>query len=202
MLIEGLHLMLVRPLVDRDEPRLLRVEVSHVGTKESTVQLGKAGAAKVRTGDRCSMIRPQNVTAAQLRALPEVIPFTAQKEESKSPAARSLARSLVEPEPHRPGHARMHSGPCLRPSSLVRTASPGIAGACCCLPYLGHRDLFEQYDFSQPWDSEKNLRLLDKMPSVYHDPIYGDKPGRFTHYAALVGGGPGPRFAGSNPPVR
>ena len=70
------------------------------------------------------------------------------------------------------------------------------------LPSLGYRDLFDQYDFSQPWDSAKNLRLLDKMPAVYHDPIYGDKPGRFTHYAALVGGGPGPKLAGSNRPVR
>ena len=40
------------------------------------------------------------------------------------------------------------------------------------------------------------------MPAVYHDPIYGNKPARFTHYAALVGGGPGPKLAGSNRPVR
>jgi hypothetical protein len=55
------------------------------------------------------------------------------------------------------------------------------------LPYLGHRDLFEQYDFSQPWDSARNLRLLDKMPAVFHDPIYGEELGHFTHYAAVVG---------------
>ncbi len=70
------------------------------------------------------------------------------------------------------------------------------------LPYLGYRDLFDQYDFSQPWDSAKNLRLLDKMPPVYHDPVHGDHIGPFTHYAALVGGGPGPKFAGSNPPIK
>ena len=63
------------------------------------------------------------------------------------------------------------------------------------LPYLGYRDMFDQYDLSQPWDSTKNLRLLDKMPPVYHDPIYGDHIGPFTHYAALVGDGPGPKNA-------
>jgi hypothetical protein len=201
MLIEGLHLMLVRPLVDRDEPRLLRVEVSHAGTKEWTVQLGKAGAAKIRTGDRCSMIRPQSVTAAQLRALPEVIPFTARKDESKSQAARSLARSLSNLS-----HIARAMHECVRglpPAVLVGPdGKPWHSWRVLLLPYLGHRDLFEQYDFSQPWDSAKNLRLLDKMPSVYHDPIYGEKPGHFTHYAALVGSGPGPRFAGSNPPIR
>ena len=201
MLIEGLHLMLVRPLVDRDEPRLLRVEVSHAGTKEWIVQLGKTGAAVVRTGDRCSMIKSQGVTAAQLRALPEVIPFTAQKEESKSPAARSLARSLTNLS-----HIARAMHECmggLPPAVLVGPdGKPWHSWRVLLLPYLGHRDVFELYDFSQPWDSEKNLRLLDMMPSVFHDPIYGDKPGRFTHYAALVGGGPGPRFAGSNPPVQ
>ena len=85
-----------------------------------------------------------------------------------------------------------------RPSSLVLTASPGIAGLLL-LPCLGHRDLFDEYDFSQPWDSAKNLRLLDKMPAVYHDPIYGNDLGHFTHYAALVGSGPGPKLAGATP---
>ena len=42
MLVEGLHLMLVQPVVDGDEPRLVRVEVSDVGAKVSSIQLGKA----------------------------------------------------------------------------------------------------------------------------------------------------------------
>ena len=40
------------------------------------------------------MIRPQGVTPAQLRALPEVIPFTAPKEQSKSRTALLQARTL------------------------------------------------------------------------------------------------------------
>lgn len=35
------------------------------------------------------------------------------------------------------------------------------------LPYVEARDLYEAYDFSQPWSSPKNLRLLAKMPEVY-----------------------------------
>ena len=52
----GPCLMLVKPLVDGGEPRLFRVEVNVVGVMECTVELGKAGAAKIRTGDRCSLI--------------------------------------------------------------------------------------------------------------------------------------------------
>ncbi len=50
--------------------------------------------------------------------------------------------------------------------------APGPVRPVRLLAALGHR---------------QNLRLLDKIPAVYHDPIYGDQPGQFTHYAAVAG---------------
>jgi len=35
------------------------------------------------------------------------------------------------------------------------------------LPYLGHEKLFRQFDLEQPWNAQKNYRLLDKMPAIY-----------------------------------
>ena len=55
------------------------------------------------------------------------------------------------------------------------------------LPYLEQTALYNQYDFNEPWNGPKNSKLLDKMPAVYRDPIYGNEKGHFTHYAALVG---------------
>ncbi len=188
-LTAGCYLMLVQPLVDGDKPRLFRVEVSGKGAKEWTVQLGKAGAAKLLTGDRCSLILPHGVTPAQLRALPEVIPFTAESEKSMSRTAPLQVRTLANL--NRIGVALRQFADAHEfwpPAFLVGPdGKPTHSWRVLLLPYLGHRDLFEQYDFSQPWDSAKNLRLLDKMPAVFHDPIYGEKLGPFTHYAALVG---------------
>lgn len=39
------------------------------------------------------------------------------------------------------------------------------------LPYLGYPELYNQYRFNQPWNSEHNLKLLDKMPSCYRSPF-------------------------------
>ena len=57
------------------------------------------------------------------------------------------------------------------------------------LPYLEANDIYNAYDYSEPWDSPKNKALLDKMPDVYRDPIHGDKKEPYTHYAAFVGPG-------------
>ena len=192
-LIEGLYLMVVLPLVDGGELRLLRVEVTDVRTKEWTVQLGKAGAPRVRTGDCCYMIRPHDMSAAQLRALPEVIPLTVEKEKAESRTAllnlRDIGLALQQ---------FVDAHDFWPPAALVGPdGKPWHSWRVLLLPYLGHRDLFEQYDFSQPWDSAKNLPLLDKMPAVYYDPIYGEKLGHDTNFAALLGDVPGPKLFGA-----
>lgn len=48
------------------------------------------------------------------------------------------------------------------------------------LPYIGHPDLYEQYDLSQPWDSPTNIEILDKMPGVFCCPNRDST--RFTSY--------------------
>lgn len=62
------------------------------------------------------------------------------------------------------------------------------------LPFLDRRDLYNAYDFTQPWDSPKNKALVDRMPPVYRDPIYGEAiEHSYTHYAVLLAL---PRFSG------
>jgi hypothetical protein len=55
------------------------------------------------------------------------------------------------------------------------------------LPFLEQQSLFEQYDFSQPWNSPHNLKLADKMPATYA--FHGKyRPGlTTTNYLAVVG---------------
>ncbi len=58
------------------------------------------------------------------------------------------------------------------------------------LPYLGDEALsvYQQYNFSQPWDSPENLRLANYMPSVYACPEHPDAhANQETTYLALVG---------------
>ena len=38
------------------------------------------------------------------------------------------------------------------------------------LPYLEEGNLYEQFRLDEPWDSEHNLKLVERMPAVYGDP--------------------------------
>lgn len=55
------------------------------------------------------------------------------------------------------------------------------------LPFLEQRELYEEYDFAEPWDGPHNRRLLARRPPVYalHDGASQREP--FTNYLAVVG---------------
>lgn len=68
------------------------------------------------------------------------------------------------------------------------------------LPYLdGQQPLYDQYRKDEPWDSEANLQVLNKMPDVFALP--GDANKTQTPYQALVneGGGLTPGADGKGP---
>ncbi len=70
------------------------------------------------------------------------------------------------------------------------------------LPFLGELELYKQFRLKEPWNSEHNLPLLNKMPDIYKSTFsglenYSDlKPG-YTTFLAPVGDGT--IFGGTKP---
>lgn len=58
------------------------------------------------------------------------------------------------------------------------------------LPFIEEQALYEQFHLDEPWDSEHNLALVEKMPQTYLDPssVLAPTDGR-THYLGVVGEG-------------
>jgi hypothetical protein len=54
------------------------------------------------------------------------------------------------------------------------------------LPYLGARDLYDEYHFDEPWDSKANTIVLYKMAAVFRNPADGPDS-IYSGYYALVG---------------
>jgi len=55
------------------------------------------------------------------------------------------------------------------------------------LPYVEQLELYEKYDFSEPWDGPKNIKLLKQRPNVYSCPSRYERDSTLTAYAAIVG---------------
>jgi Protein of unknown function (DUF1559) len=65
------------------------------------------------------------------------------------------------------------------------------------LPYLGERELFNEFHLNEPWDSPHNFALLPRMPKAYACP---SEPGRrsfLTNYLVVVG--PNEALGGARP---
>jgi hypothetical protein len=56
------------------------------------------------------------------------------------------------------------------------------------LPQLGEQNLFDEYDFDEPWDGPNNRRLARRMPRDYRCPdVAPDDDMETTSYLAVVG---------------
>ena len=55
------------------------------------------------------------------------------------------------------------------------------------LPYLGLSDLYNAYDFNEPWDSPKNKRLISRIPAVYRCRWDHRPPNGNTSYVVIQG---------------
>lgn len=68
------------------------------------------------------------------------------------------------------------------------------------LPYIEHKDIYEQYNFNEPWDGPNNKKLLESRPRIFYCPSDGnayDTHAAYTSYSAVVG--PGTAWSGDKP---
>ncbi|MCC9609735.1 DUF1559 domain-containing protein [Blastopirellula sp. JC732] len=67
------------------------------------------------------------------------------------------------------------------------------------LPFLERQDLYESYDFDEPWDGPTNSMMMAARPEVYADPRVSDDDGTKTTFQAIAG--PGALFDPTVPKV-
>src|SRR5262249_1456363 len=65
---------------------------------------------------------------------------------------------------------------------------PGLSWRVAILPYIEQDVLFRQFKLDEPWDSEHNKKLIEKMPKQYASPTGSGEPGT-TFYRGFTGQG-------------
>lgn len=66
------------------------------------------------------------------------------------------------------------------------TDKPLLSWRVAILPYLEQDHLYKQFKLDEPWDSENNKKLIDKMPNVYAAVQKPGKPG-YTNLQMVIG---------------
>ncbi|WP_020468141.1 DUF1559 family PulG-like putative transporter [Zavarzinella formosa] len=79
----------------------------------------------------------------------------------------------------------------ISPSAAIcdKKGKPLLSWRVSILPYIEQDQLYKQFKLDEPWDSDNNKKLIDKIPPVYVLP-YQEQPKKGeTSYLAFVGNG-------------
>lgn len=68
-----------------------------------------------------------------------------------------------------------------------QTFQSGLSWRVAILPYIDELELYQQFHLDEPWDSEHNLALLPKMPSIFRSGNAAELAQGKTHYQIFVG---------------
>jgi prepilin-type processing-associated H-X9-DG protein len=74
------------------------------------------------------------------------------------------------------------------PASYGADGKPLLSWRVYVLPYIEQKQLFDQFHLNEPWDSEHNKALIEKMPDVFYSPKSQAEKGK-TNYLVPVGNG-------------
>ncbi len=71
------------------------------------------------------------------------------------------------------------------PARATKSANgkPLLSWRVAMLPYVEHAALYQQFHLDEPWDSEHNIKLLDKMPGTFKHPSFVGPAGHTVYLA-------------------
>lgn len=178
-------------LINEREKRMQAARAEVISSRADGPTVLKAGpnAAKALTPKaEVFLVVPEGSTSSQLSKLPDLVdvavpgPGGANRAASGAQSANNLKQIGIALHNFHDTYGHFPPAVVLGPDG-----KPWHSWRVLLLPFLEQNALYEQYDMSQPWDSEKNRAVLEKVPSAYRDPHNPAAKDGFTHYAALVG---------------
>src|SRR4051794_45297 len=71
-------------------------------------------------------------------------------------------------------------------NQLTKDGKPGLSWRVQVLPYVEQDDLYRQFKLDEPWDSENNKKLIEKIPAIFV-PVRGRAEKGYTFYQTFTG---------------
>src|SRR5262245_3423127 len=175
--------------------RLLRGQVIEIGEDGvAQLQVARAAAEAIADGEVLMLARPNGASTTRMKQLPDVAPLVEGAppgEKNAAADAQHLARSFNNLKQIGLALHNFHDVHQHLPPAFVTGPDniPWHSWRVLLLPYLDQAALYTRYRFDEPWDGPNNRKLLDEMPAVFSDPVYGENRELYTHYVAITGDG-------------
>jgi hypothetical protein len=108
----------------------------------------------------------------------------AQDEEAKKKAAKNMKELAL-------AMINMHDtfGEFSPIKQIIKDDKPLLSWRVQILSFIEEDKLFSQFNLKEPWDSEHNKKLMDKMPKIFAPGTGKTKEKNTTHYQMITGGG-------------
>jgi hypothetical protein len=98
-----------------------------------------------------------------------------------------LANAMTELTLGSINYADAHNGNMLPAAAIDKSGKPLLSWRVLILPYIGKEDLYKEFHLDEPWDSDHNKKLLEKMPALFAPSNSEAFKKHETYFQALVG---------------
>lgn len=198
---KGYYLAMVfDPAQGPTKSRIVLIRLEVIGDESISARVSRGAAKVISQGNFVGLFRPEDATKEQLVKLPLVSRMV----EGKPPVGddedgagiseqERLAMAMTNmKELGLALHNYASANGTFPPAHVVGSdGKPWHSWRALLLPYLDSQQaLSMEYRLDEPWDSPHNMKLLDKKPAVYGDPLEQEgKRSQYTHVAAMTGDG-------------
>jgi hypothetical protein len=99
---------------------------------------------------------------------------------ARAQSSNNLRQIAISFHNYNDQHGRMPAA-----AIVDKSGKPLLSWRVAILPYIEHDNLYKQFHLDEPWDSEHNKKLLEKMPKTYAHPTGQSKDA--TYYQVFTG---------------
>lgn len=170
---------------------VMRVQVAEIEPNRSVrLVVGPDAIKRLRPNASLNLCRPVQSATQELRTVPDVMELTL-ADEAALEKLLSLRRSVNDLKQISLAMQNFHDVYGHYPPAVVYgpDGKPWHSWRVLLLPFLDERQLYDRYDFSQPWNGARNIHIANAAPDVYRDDVYDNADPGATHYVAITGKG-------------
>jgi hypothetical protein len=146
--------------------------------RQAEEELRRAREAELRARETAEKARQQAEEARRQEAVQKI-----RQNADRAISSNNLKQIALAMHIHADTHKTVPA------AASSKDGKPLLSWRVAILPYIEENDLYKQFKLDEPWDSDHNKKLLEKMPKIYAPVGVKTKDKHSTFYQVFTGKG-------------